>query len=276
MLGAYRALASTLYWSGDFVPALQYAMRGVQLWRSGCVQSQTEEYYTPVVGCLCFAALSEWHLGDIASWQATIGEGISLAKELKDLNALALALHIAAFLAHYESNPTEVERLASKLIELSTPHNFVYFLAIGSIFCGWARSASGNTAEGIPWIEQGIRDFRAIGSALGLPSHLARKAEALYLADRTSEALEVINEAEALAERFEQSFWSAELHRLRAMFLAALDAEEAQIEASFCAAIRVAKEQKSVSLEKRAETTCAEYRRQKASGSGGHGVRLPL
>jgi hypothetical protein len=102
MVGAYRALACNLYWSGDFESALQYAMRGVQLWRSGRVQSHAEEYYTPVVGCLCYEALSEWHLGDIASWQATIGEAISLAKELNDLNALALALHVAAFLAHYE------------------------------------------------------------------------------------------------------------------------------------------------------------------------------
>ena len=36
-----------------------------------------------------------------------------------------------------------------------------------------------------------------------------------------------------------------------------------------CAAIRLAKEQKSISLEKRAEGTYAEYRRQKANASGG-------
>jgi hypothetical protein len=47
-------------------------------------------------------------------------------------------------------------------------------------------------------------------------------------------------------------------------------------EDSFREAIRIAKEQKSVSLEKRAETTYAEYRRQKASASGGHGFRLAL
>jgi hypothetical protein len=105
---------------------------------------------------------------------------------------------------------------------------------------------------------------------------LALKAEALYLADRTSEALETISEADAMAERREERWWSAELHRLRGVFLAAMGAEEAQIEASFCAAIRTATEQKSVSLEKRAEGTFAEYRRQKASGSGGRGIRLPL
>jgi hypothetical protein len=104
-----------------------------------------------------------------------------------------------------------------------------------------------------------------------LPFYLAQKAEALHLADRTSEALEAINEAEALAERFEQRWRSAELHRLRGGFLAAMGADEMQIEASFRAAIKTAKEQKSISLEKRAEATYAEYRRQKASATGGRG-----
>jgi hypothetical protein len=165
---------------------------------------------------------------------------------------------------------------ASEVIELSTRHNFVFWLALGTILRGWACSASGNTAEGMPWIEQGIRDLRATGAVLGLPSHLARKAEALHLADRTPEALEAINEAEALAERFEQRYWCAELHRLRAVFLAAIGAEENQIEASFRAAISTAKQQKSVSLEKRTEATYAEYRRQRASGSGGRGFRIPI
>ena len=77
-------------------------------------------------------------------------------------------------------------------------------------------------------------------------------------------------------ERFEQRYYCAELHRLRGVFLAAIGAEESEIEASFSEAIRIAKEQKSVSLQKRAEATYAEYRRQKASGSGGRGFRLPL
>jgi glycogen debranching enzyme len=126
------------------------------------------------------------------------------------------------------------------------------------------------------WIEHGIQSWQATGATLALPLWLALKAEALHLADRTSQALQAIREAEALAERFEEGLWYAELHRLRGVFLAALAADETQIEASFCEAIRIAKEQKSISLEKRAEGTYAEYQRQKASASGGHGFRLPL
>jgi serine/threonine protein kinase/predicted ATPase len=263
MIGAYRALSCTLYFLGDFESARQYAMRGVQIWLSGNVQSHAEEYVTPVVGCLCYGALSEWHLGEIASCHANMDEAISIAKELKDVNALAFAVNFAANLAIYERNSAEVDRLASNLIELSTRHNFVHWLANGAIYRGWARGVSGDTAEGIPWIEHGIREYRATGAVLGLPSHLARKAEALHLADRTSEALEAINEAEALAERFDQRYWCAELHRLRGVFLTAMDADETQIEASFCEAIRIAREQKSISLKKRAEASYAEYRRQK-------------
>ena len=101
-------------------------------------------------------------------------------------------------------------------------------------------------------------------------------SEALHPADRTPKTLEVIAEAQTRVERFENRYWCAELHRLRGVFLAAMGADETQIEASYCEAIRIAKEQKSISLATRAEGTYAEYRRQKASASGGRGFRLPL
>jgi predicted ATPase len=276
MIGACRALAGTLYFLGDFETALQHAMRGVQIWRSGGVQSHTEFLDAPAVVCLCYEALSEWHLGETASCQATMAEAISLAKALDDMNALAVALHLAAYLAHYERNPTEVERLASELIELSTRQNFAFWLAVGAIFRGWARSASGDALEGISWIEDGILDYRATGAMVAVSYFLALKAEALHLADRTSEALEAIKEAEALVARSGERRWYAELRRLRGVFLTAVGADETQTEASFCAAIRIATEQKSISLAKRAEATYEEYRRQKPRVSGGRGFRLPL
>ena len=168
---------------------------------------------------------------------------------------LAQALLFAGWLAHFKRSPTEVERLASDLIELSTHQNFAFFLAGGEILRGWARSASGDTAEGLGWIEDGIEDWSATGAILAVPYYLALKAEALHLAHRTSKALETIREAETLVERSGERCWCAELHRLCGVFLASLGADETQIQASFCEAIRIAKEQKSVSLQKRAEAT---------------------
>jgi hypothetical protein len=44
-----------------------------------------------------------------------------------------------------------------------------------------------------------------------------------------------------------------------------MGADDAQIGASFCNAVSIAKQQKPISLAKRAEETYAEYQRQKAS-----------
>jgi adenylate cyclase len=274
MIGACVVLAVPLYFLGDFLAARKYARRGVQIWRTERVQSQIDEGWH--VSCLFFEALLEWHFGESASGQPTMAEAISLAKELNSMQKLASALWHAGWLAHFERNPAEVERLASDLSELSTRLNFAPFLQRAAVLRGWARSVCGDTAEGISWIGDAIGDYRATGSTLDMPFLLALKAEALHLADRTSEALEAIREAEAVVERFENRYWCAELHRLRGVFLAAIGAKETQIEASLREAIGIANEQKSISLEKRAEATYAEYHRQKASGSERRGFRLPL
>jgi hypothetical protein len=62
---------------------------------------------------------------------------------------------------------------------------------------GRLRMRPGSTAEGIAWIEDGIRDYQATGAMLRMPYFLALKAEAFYLAARPAKALEAIREAEA-------------------------------------------------------------------------------
>jgi len=42
MIGACRALAATFFFSGDFEAARKYAMRGVEIWRSGGAPSHAE------------------------------------------------------------------------------------------------------------------------------------------------------------------------------------------------------------------------------------------
>jgi serine/threonine protein kinase len=276
MIGACTALAITHYYSGNFGAGGQCTKRGIQIWRSGGAQSPVEEIDVPAVACLSHDALFRWHNGETASSQATIEEAISLEKQLNDMHGLAVALCFAADLAHSERNAAEVKRLASDLIELSTRQHFAHWLVLGSILRGWALSASGNTAEGIARIEDGIQGYRAMGAIRGVPFLLALKAEALHLANRTAEALAAISEADSLVDEYGERNHQAELQRLRGVFLAAIGAEETEIETSLREAIRIAKEQKSVSLEKRAEGTYAEYRNQKRSASGGRGCRLPL
>ena len=160
MIGAYRALTDTLYYSGDFEAARQYAMCGVRIWRLGDVESKVEELDEPAITCLCLEALCAWHSGEISSCHAPMAEAIALARELSDMHGLAAALYFASILGQMERNPGKVERLASDLIELSTRQRFAQSQALGTIFLGWARSVSGSTVQGISCIEDGIENIR--------------------------------------------------------------------------------------------------------------------
>jgi predicted ATPase len=274
MVGAHRALATTLFYKGNFQLGLQHARHGVQIWREGGISSLVEEVHAPAILCLSFGAMCEWMLGEIASSEAMMAEALSLGKRLNDTHALAMTLTLAGALRRFENDPVGVEQCASDLIELSTRHNFASWLAAGEILHGWVRGVSGHAAVGVLRIEEGIVAWQATGSNFVVHFWRALKAEALYLANRTPEALAAINEAEELAEKLGERVYCAELHRLHGVFLTALGAAETEIEASFRAAISTAREQKSTSLEKRAERTYAEYRRQKARGFGGRAFRL--
>ena len=137
MLAAYQVFLAIFYFLGEFDSARKYARRGVQIWRSGSVQSPiAEEIQAPVVNCLVYEAITDWHFGEIASCHALMDEGISIAKELKDTNALVLALSIRTALAHLERDPAEVDRFASGVIEFSTRHNLLSWLVLGTIYRG--------------------------------------------------------------------------------------------------------------------------------------------
>jgi serine/threonine protein kinase len=276
MIAACGALGGTHYFLGNFQTARQYTTRALQIWRSGAVQFSLEEVDAQPVACLSHEALLQWHLGEIPSCDATVAEAISLARKLNDMHGLAVALAYAARLAYYELDPEKMERVATELVELSRRYGFMQWLALGKILRGWTRGVSGKTAEGLLWIEEGLAEIRSTGTVLWMSYFFSLKAEILHLGNHAPEALQALREAEAFVESTGGRYICSDLHRLRGIFLSAAGGEDIQINTSFCQAVRTAEQQKSVSLQKRAEASYAEYRRQKASGLGGRGFRLPL
>src|SRR5262249_15843600 len=97
----------TLRWSFGKQPLLPGQFRGrATICNAWCrnlalreVKFPVEEVFTPPVNCLIYEAYSEWFLGEIAACQANTAEAISLAKELKDVNALAHTLYLGGILA---------------------------------------------------------------------------------------------------------------------------------------------------------------------------------
>src|SRR5438105_1733158 len=61
LLGAYRALATSLYFRGQFEHTRKYTAQAIDIWKPERASS-VEEYYAPIVTCLAIDALSLWQL----------------------------------------------------------------------------------------------------------------------------------------------------------------------------------------------------------------------
>ena len=56
------------------------------------MQRQVEEVSAPAVNCLNFKALTEWHLGEIASSRTTMAEAIPLVNKLRSADVTRFAV----------------------------------------------------------------------------------------------------------------------------------------------------------------------------------------
>jgi predicted ATPase len=77
-------------------------------------------------------------------------------------------------------------------------------------------------------------------------------AEAFGKGGHTEEALAILTEGLAAADKTGEHWWDAELHRLKAELMLVQEADEAEVEACFHQAIDVARRQQAKSFELRA------------------------
>jgi predicted ATPase/predicted negative regulator of RcsB-dependent stress response len=181
-------------------------------------------------------------------------EAIGLAQELSHLPSLAWAQSYADALFIFCRDWQAAQSYADALIRLSAERGFEYWRATGLMGHGWALAQQGQTEEGIAQLREGIAASRAVGNeALGVFQR-AILAEAYYKAGQAEEGLAVVAEALAVVQRHTERFYEAEVYRLKGELLL-LQGDEAEAEASFQQAIKVARRQQAKSWELRATTS---------------------
>src|SRR5262249_35051248 len=104
---------------------------------------------------------------------------------------------------------------AEALVALATTHHFPYRVTQGMVLRGWTLAAHGQEEAALAQIQQGLAQYRATGSAYGLPHYLAILAEVHGWCQQISDGLTAVTEALACEERSGQRFYMAELYRLQ-------------------------------------------------------------
>ena len=251
LLEAHYVAGNASYWLGEVVRARALLEQGVAYYQPQH-HTLTALYggQDPGVACLCFTALTLWHLGYPDQARARSHEALRLAQELGHPFTLAYALTFTVWLHLWLGEGQIAQERAEATVALSSEHGFPYFLARGIVQRGGALIVQGQWEEGIAQVRQGLEAYEG---ERGLTTHLAWLAEGYGGTGQVEEGLAVVAEALRLVDKNDERVCEAELYRLQGELRLMLATDNAaKAETCFQQAFAIARNQQAKSLELRA------------------------
>jgi len=254
LLLAHHAMGMTLFYLGEFVAARVHLEEVLTrynpeqhhplalLYGMGDIKVNTLVHYAWALWILGFADLGKEHAGELLSW----------ARELSHPFSLGWALGGSSHLYWGRGEVQAVSECAEEGIAHSTEQGFPHWLAQGTLQRGWVLAQEGHLEEGFALMHQGFSGWKATGMVLGLSFWPPWLAQCYIIARRPEEGLQLLAEAQVMAEETGEGGWIAEVHRLKGELLLLQGRDEAEVEASFSQAIDIARRQSAKSYELRA------------------------
>jgi predicted ATPase len=252
LLQAHMALALTSYSRGELTSARAHFEQGIALYDPQQQHAYPALFgHDPAVASHSFLAQVLWSLGYPDQALKESHESLALAEEIGQPFNLAWAQCFAAILHQHRREAQAARDRAEAAMALCIEHEFPQWLAMGRMVQGWALAEQGQREAGTLQIRQGLADWQATGAKLGLPAFLAPLVEQYVRLGQAEEGLSAVAEGLEAVEGHGEHWWESELHRLQGKLLL-LQGDEAEAEASFRKAIKLACRQQAKSLELRA------------------------
>jgi predicted ATPase len=188
--------------------------------------------------------LTLWCLGYTAEALARSATALERAHELNHPYSIVIALTYASILHHLLDDPLQCQAHAEAASVLAGTYDFTLWLSMVTFLRGWAKTKQGDTDGGFADMQRSIDLFRNTGAELGAAYSVGLLAEAFGRSGSPDAGLLIIPQAFDLAERTQDRWAMAELHRLQGE-LHLLTGDLAEAEAAFQAAIATAQAQQA-------------------------------
>jgi serine/threonine protein kinase/tetratricopeptide (TPR) repeat protein len=208
-----------------------------------------------------YEALIIWLGGDEAGALIRAEQALADAREDMHPFTLSTVCLLSGFLHLFRNDPDEVERFATRVVELSQEHQ-LFQVRDGSVLlaCAAVMRVAGEAVEGespdaeTDAMRKALDEYKATGSHVFLPMYLAKLAEVWIGQGRADDALACLGEARETVERSGEQFWKAEIERLQgeALLESSVASDGPDAEGHLQAALETARDQGATALEVRA------------------------
>ena len=199
----------------------------------------------------------EWLRGRSDDALATANRGRALAGTWNHPFSELWAAIGQAFVLQVRGDVEGVRDVAQFVMHHAVEQVFPNWLAQGQAFMGWTLAATGRAEEGVVLLRQGLGLWSMTGAELYSTYLSYLLADALRMGG-SPEAMAVVDDALARAERTGERFWEAELHRIRGEILAT-GGDQAGAGREFAVALEQARSREQPALEVRAATSIVRH-----------------
>ena len=215
---AHHAGWPTLLSQGDLLGAQRSLEAGIPLYRKDVHRHHAVIYggHDPGVCGRGLAAMTFALLGRLDRALFEANESLTLARGLAHRPSLAHAYWLANEAHYLRRDGASVRTLAADQLAFASEHGTPLAIAIAMMFEGWGLIADGSASEGLDLTRRGLDQWRRTGSKFQAPYRVARAADALLIAGEAEEAIVVLDEALEFSRQTGESWYNAEIDRLRA------------------------------------------------------------
>jgi predicted ATPase/class 3 adenylate cyclase len=279
LLQAHHAAWPTRWLRGLFAGAVEHIGAGLSLYDEGRHVRHRYLYlgHDPAVCALAIGAPVLWLLGHPERAVRREREAMELARRLGHAPSLAHALWFVGECQVARGDIGAVTATARELLGLCDEHKLPQPRATGLMFLGWALARTGEVADGVRRLEEGLSVWNRLGARSYLPRGRCLLAEARLLEGRHREGLEQVALALATAAETGEQWCTARLHQLRAqLLLQEHGRSDEAVETSLQAAIDIACSQGARGWELRAATLLAQLLAERGERGMAYEILAPV
>ncbi len=215
--------------------------------------------YDAGIGCHFQDARVLWLLGYPDRSLRRLEQALTLSQATGHPLMILFSLFFAAWIRQLRNEPAEALGVTPRALALVDQHGYPHLRSWLGMIHGWALARTGEPAAG----ERRIRDAIALADAIGLallrPQALAMLAESIAAQGRLDEAHAALEDARVTAERTEERYCLAEVHRLIAELASRQGAPPDAVERRLRQAVAVARDLGTRAFELRAATALAAH-----------------
>jgi class 3 adenylate cyclase/predicted ATPase len=255
-----RSMGLNLHLLGEFRGAVRSFERVLHLYDPNEHSALTAvAAYDMRALALTYLSVDLFILGETDDALSRGEEAISWSRQLNHPHTLGYALSFGALLHMLRHENEKAEAMTEEVLALAAAQNLPVWLPSANVFRGYLRVMRGDT-EALAFARQGIAAKNAQGSVLNQPFFLSLLAASCERAGKAEEALSLLAEAFAIAERTGERWFEAELYRLRGDWLLVHGGgKEAEAETCFHRALAVAHQQEAKMWELRSVVSLARF-----------------